>query len=99
MVETVVSNSVKEGRLWSRLPEWSEDWRKRVRGSADFIGINYYTSRLVDRAGPASAPKVWEEGASIFKDMNLLKSVNTSWVKSKSSWLYSVPSGIGDLMR
>lgn len=99
IVETVLANSMREGRRWSRLPQWSEYWRNRVQGSADFLGINYYTSHLVEKANPSKRPVEWGQGASILNDLNLIETSNSSWVRAKSSWLYSVPSGIGDLMR
>lgn len=48
MIDIVGNNSLAEGRPWSRLPKFSEEMIKKLIGSADFLGLNYYTSRLVE---------------------------------------------------
>uniref|UniRef100_A0AC35GI17 Beta-glucosidase n=1 Tax=Panagrolaimus sp. PS1159 TaxID=55785 RepID=A0AC35GI17_9BILA len=40
-------NCKKQGRVTSRLPEITEEEKKLVKGSADFIGVNYYLSHRV----------------------------------------------------
>lgn len=40
-------NIVKE-----RLPTFTEEEKELVKGSFDFIGLNYYTSRYATRANP-----------------------------------------------
>ncbi|CAK1543622.1 unnamed protein product [Leptosia nina] len=44
--------SLKEGYNTSRLPEFTSAEKKFIRGTADFFGLNYYTSRIVRRAKP-----------------------------------------------
>lgn len=94
MVTQVASNSIREGRSWSRLPAFSEKWIETIRGSADFLGLNYYTSRYVEsiKAPVGRTP-------SYYSDSLLKFSVKPEWKRGESSWLYSVPSGIGDLLR
>jgi beta-glucosidase/6-phospho-beta-glucosidase/beta-galactosidase len=94
MVTEIGNKSVTEGRAWSRLPTLTPDQQKQVQGSADFFGFNYYTSRLVQEVEPpTSDPPSWQN------DLALVYSVNSSWPIGKSTWLYSVPEGLGDLMR
>lgn len=96
MIENIASNSVREGRAWSRLPMMTDPWKHLIRGSADFFGLNYYTSRMVqlaDSKSEASTTPSWTD------DAKLNMSVNASWIQSKSSWLYSVPQGLGDILR
>lgn len=45
MVDEINERSKMEGRMWSRLPEMSTDVKEFIRGSADFLGFNYYSSR------------------------------------------------------
>lgn len=95
MIAQIASNSIREGRDWSRLPMLSEQWIETIRGSADFFGLNYYTSRyveLVKETEDSNRP-------SFYQDTKLKYSVKPEWKKSKSSWLYSVPSGVGDILR
>ena len=42
--ERVSKISTEQGRVTSRLPEFTEDEKEGLKGSADFIGINYYFS-------------------------------------------------------
>jgi beta-glucosidase/6-phospho-beta-glucosidase/beta-galactosidase len=95
MVEDIARNSKAEGRNWSRLPEFTDAQKKFVRGTADFLGFNYYTSRLVeyDEKFNVSAPPTWE------KDTRIVESVDPKWPKSKAMWLCSVPQGLRDVLR
>lgn len=94
MVEQIKKHSLEEGLGWSRLPEFTEEWREKIKGSADFLGINYYTSRIIElRDKPDGPIPSWE------RDTMLQYSINTEWKRGKSIWLYSVPTGIADLLR
>lgn len=96
MVDEIGAKSKLEGRAFSRLPEMSDEVKAFVRGSSDFFGFNYYTSRLlyVDR----SKHNVNEEPAWR-KDSKSLIFTNTSWPCAKSDWLFSVPHGLRDLLK
>ncbi|XP_055306650.1 myrosinase 1-like, partial [Sitodiplosis mosellana] len=39
MIYQIAKNSEKGGQLRSRLPEFSDDWIEKIRGSADFLGL------------------------------------------------------------
>lgn len=95
MIAQIASNSIREGRDRSRLPVLSEYWIETIRGSADFLGLNYYTSRLVEEVQKSED----DNHPSYYKDTKLNFIVNPEWKQSKSDWLYSVPSGIGDILR
>lgn len=90
----IEKNSMREGRRRSRLPKFSAHWINQIRGSADFLGLNYYTSRLVEPLAPAISPK-----ASYENDVGLNQTVRPEWKKGNSFFLYSVPAGLGDLLR
>lgn len=95
MIDEINSRSKKEGRPWSRLPEMSKELKKYIRGTADFLGYNYYTSRFVElddsEYDPSKVPS-WQS------DTRIKTSVDPNWKRAKSSWLYSVPDGIRGLM-
>lgn len=94
MIEQINKNSEREGRTWSRLPTFSEKWVDKIRGSADFLGLNYYTSRYVDLIDEPSGVNPSYSG-----DMQLNLTVKPEWKQSASNYLYSVPQGLGDILR
>ncbi|XP_055841329.1 myrosinase 1-like [Episyrphus balteatus] len=47
MVKDIAKNSFLEGRIMSRLPSLEGEWKDIVRGSADFLGLNYYSSAYI----------------------------------------------------
>lgn len=94
MITQIASNSIREGRSWSRLPVFSEKWIEMIRGSSDFFGLNYYTSRMIETVSTAELAN-----PSYQRDMNLKQSIKPEWKPSASSWLYSVPEGLGDILR
>ncbi|XP_055325700.1 myrosinase 1-like [Sitodiplosis mosellana] len=94
MFDQIAKNSEKEGRLRSRLPEFSADWIEKIRGSADFLGLNYYTSRYVE----ISIEPIGDN-PSIVRDKSYKEVIKPVWVKSASEWLYSFPQGLGDILK
>lgn len=93
MIAQIASNSFSEGRNQSRLPVLSKGWVRTIRGSADFLGLNYYTSRYVE---PVKVPT--GASPSYYGDTQLKFIIKPEWTRAKSWWLYSVPSGIRDLL-
>lgn len=96
MIEEIAINSLREGRDWSRLPPMDDVIKDYIKGSADFIGFNYYTSRLVEldkSTGNTATPPSWR------RDSKILMTVDDKWTRAKSNWLYSVPKGLGDVLR
>lgn len=94
MITQIAKNSENEGRLWSRLPEFSPKWIEKIRGSSDFFGLNYYTSRYVEVPVEPIG-----DNPSIVRDRMYERIVKPEWVQSASDWLYSVPQGLGDILR
>ncbi|XP_043285800.1 myrosinase 1-like [Venturia canescens] len=92
MKERISENSKLEGYPRSRLPVFSQDEIDNIKGSADYMGINHYTSLLTEPA-PKSNTTEW------YKDHGVIESVNASWPRAASSWLFIVPEGFGNLLR
>jgi beta-glucosidase/6-phospho-beta-glucosidase/beta-galactosidase len=91
MVKVFEQKSVQEG-TWSRLPVINEELKKKIKGTAEFLGVNYYTSRLVaPRLAPDSSPQ-------LDHDIGMSFTVDENWTKAKTDWLYIVPEGIHDLL-
>lgn len=94
MRQQIDLNSKEEGRTWSRLPTLSAHWKKMCRGSADFLGLNYYTSRYVElKEEPTGPIPSWERDA-MFREV-----VPPEWKKGKTKWLYSYPEGLRDFLK
>lgn len=92
MIDSIGNKSLSEGRPRSRLPKMTESMRKSLINSADFLALNYYTSRLV-------APRTVEAVQPSFEDDSGADySVNEMWARGKSDWLYLVPEGLHDLL-
>lgn len=94
MISQIAKNSMKEGRRLSRLPIFTNEWIEKIRGSADFLGLNYYTSRYVE------IPKIpMGKSPSYERDFNIKEMVKTDWKPSASESFCSVPQGFGDILR
>lgn len=95
MIDEINERSEKEERPWSRLPEMSDELKKFIRGSADFLGFNYYSSRYAQlntsTYDPSSSP-------TIYDDARIVTSIDPKWKRAKSTWLYSVPQGLHDAL-
>ncbi|XP_073829952.1 myrosinase 1-like [Musca autumnalis] len=93
IIDDIAENSRKEGRTWSRLPIISESERNLIKHSADFLGLNYYTSRYVEIADPPRGKQPsWDY------DSRLKYALDPKWKRAKSSWLYCVPHGLESLL-
>ncbi|XP_069355809.1 lactase/phlorizin hydrolase-like [Maniola hyperantus] len=51
--------SLKQGYDTSRLPSFTEAEKLFVKGTADFFGLNYYTTYIIRPAKPEDEPGVW----------------------------------------
>ncbi|XP_062162271.1 beta-glucosidase 40-like [Alnus glutinosa] len=86
-------------RVGSRLPEFSKSEAARLKGSLDFVGINYYTTfyarnNSTNVIGVLLNDSTADTGAITlpFKDGKAIGD------KANSIWLYIVPHGIRSLM-
>ncbi|XP_055914975.1 myrosinase 1-like [Eupeodes corollae] len=76
MVKDIATNSREEGRFMSRLPQLDGKWKDIIRGSSDFFGLNYYSSRFLRRASkPLVSSPSYERDANyeIYKNVPLLQ--------------------------
>lgn len=90
MKDNIEKNS--KGRPITRFKKFTEEEIAELKGSADFLALNYYTSRLVAPKETYPEEQDWESDAGIDQ------SVDPKWPKGKSGFLYSVPSGLHDLL-
>ncbi|XP_055842752.1 myrosinase 1-like [Episyrphus balteatus] len=94
LLKEIGKSSRNEGRKRSRLPSLGTYWTSVIKGSADFMGMNYYTSMFIN-----SSTEPRGENPSYERDYNYVSTVDTRCPKAKSFWLYAVPQGFEDLLK
>lgn len=96
MIARIGNNSMHEGRPKSRLPTFSKEWIAKIRGSADFFGVNYYTSQFAEAINKSVG-----RNPSFERDRHIKNnfSYRPEFKSSMLYWLKSYPKGLGDLLR
>ncbi|XP_063777761.1 cytosolic beta-glucosidase-like [Pseudophryne corroboree] len=93
LMKTEISRkSQEEGLTTSRLPEFTNEEKSMIKGTADFFCLNYYTTRKV-RALVTTLSK-----PSFNSDMGAEGIKDPKWPESGVEWLVVVPWGIRKLM-
>ena len=77
-------------KLGDRLPTFTPDEARKLRGSADFFGLNHYGSRFA-RHAPPGPPSYWS-------DFDAHMHTTAEMPKAASVWLFSVPWGLRKLL-
>ncbi|CAK1543625.1 unnamed protein product [Leptosia nina] len=94
--EIFVELSKKEGYSSSRLPPFTDEEREFVKGTYDYFGLNYYTSRLV-RPTFDGEKTYWPFRGS--PDLGAALVPDASWrVSDNVPWLYEYPKGLRHIM-
>lgn len=93
MIDEIGNKSLKEGRPWSRLPAMSTELKEYIKGTADFLALNYYSSGLVRPREDHEYTEV-----SWWGDTDLNGGQKPEWKRAKSTWLFQVPEGLRDLL-
>ncbi|KAL0964060.1 hypothetical protein UPYG_G00317830 [Umbra pygmaea] len=73
------------------LPVFTVAESKRIHGTADFLGLNHYTTRLVNASNGGCAPG--PEGVGDFT-----AHVDPTWPSTVSNWIYPAPWGLRRLL-
>lgn len=97
MIDRIGELSLKQGFSKSRLPTFTEDEIKMIHKTADFFGINSYTSVRVTTNDDAKNPAK-HQVPSFAHDMGTIESQDEDWEKSGSVWLRVHPSGMRHLL-
>ncbi|XP_061385063.1 myrosinase 1-like [Danaus plexippus] len=91
----IAEKSKEEGYPQSKLPELTEEEKELIRGTYDFFGLNYYTSRTARRArGEVVGPWPLFGGP----DIDVIISVRPEWPQAGTSWFYVHPQGLRKLI-
>ena len=89
MREIIASRSAFEGRSTSRLPLLNREWIQKIKGSLDFLGLNYFTTNMVKLV---PNPTKWGS------DMQVERYQSPHWNASATPWLRSVPWGLRKML-
>ncbi|CAH1647058.1 unnamed protein product [Spodoptera littoralis] len=92
--ERVNNMSSLQGYSRSRLPYFSDDEIKMLRGSADFFGLNHYTTFLMS---PSTMEPDWDI-PSLDHDTGVKMEQNLSWPRPGADWLTVNPPGFRKLI-
>lgn len=87
----IASMSKKQGYSSSRLPEFTEEEKRMIKGTADFFSVQYYTSCLV---------KYQENDKGelgVLQDMEIEIFPDPSWISL--AWFCVVPWGLRKLLK
>ncbi|XP_018417300.1 PREDICTED: lactase-phlorizin hydrolase-like [Nanorana parkeri] len=87
MKSRVRERSLAQGLTKSRLPEFTEEEKKRIKGTYDYFGFNHYTTVL---ASPLNFPQSTQ---SYDADRGVATMADRSWIGSGSIWLKVTPFG------
>lgn len=96
MVDTIRNNSLREERRFSRLPEMTLQQIDFIKGSVDFIGLNYMTSSMVQSHSDTNIPA---SGPSWSSDAGIIEHGNPLWKQSNAPWLFNVPQGLRAVLK
>ncbi|XP_028292667.1 lactase-phlorizin hydrolase isoform X2 [Gouania willdenowi] len=75
----------------ARLPVFTDEEKKRIHGTADFFGLNHFTSRVVIHSNGSCSPGPHNVG-------DFQAGVDPSWGSTASDWIYSAPWGLRRLL-
>ncbi|CAK1602814.1 unnamed protein product [Parnassius mnemosyne] len=95
MKEKIAAKSAAQGFARSRLPEFTPEEVEYVRGSADFFGINHYSSYIVYRN---ESMATYHEVPSYYDDLNAVIYQSSEWEHGASDFLKVVPEGFYKLL-
>ncbi|XP_023935498.2 myrosinase 1-like [Bicyclus anynana] len=84
----VLERSTAQGFPESRFPVLSPEEIQLLKGSADFMGVNHYTTFLVKPSEKQYPVPSFED------DVNVTLTYRPEWKQAQSKWLRSAPYGI-----
>lgn len=95
MIDRVALVSSEQGYLQSRLRPFSVDETNYIKGTADFLGLNHYSSYVVYRnSSIANLHPI----PSMENDAYYGTYQNSSWPATESDWLREYPEGLYNLL-
>lgn len=93
--------SIKK-RVGSAMPSFTPEQSAMLKGSIDFLGVNYYTSRWVSVPDETHDASLSANGIPFLNSMFSVTAYDDNLIpigsQAGSEWLYIVPEGIHDLL-
>ncbi|XP_075386152.1 lactase/phlorizin hydrolase [Tenrec ecaudatus] len=77
----------------AQLPEFTVAEKQMLKGSADFLGLSHYTSRLITEAQPNSCLPTYDAIGGFSQH------VDPAWPQTSSPWIRVVPWGLRRLLK
>ncbi len=85
-------------RVRDRLPEFTTEETNRIKGSADFFGLNHYTTMYASHAEPGSTQQSSPYGnGGIAEDQDVILTTDSAWPTTQMGWSI-VPWGCRKLL-
>ncbi|KAM4807643.1 cytosolic beta-glucosidase-like [Rhinophrynus dorsalis] len=93
MKSVISTNSKIQGLQISRLPQFTNEEKAMIKGTADFFCLNYYTTRKIKHC------TVTQEEPSYTSDVAAEGIKDPDWPEIGIEWLAAVPWGIRKLLK
>ncbi|KAK7499145.1 hypothetical protein BaRGS_00009692 [Batillaria attramentaria] len=88
MKRYVGEKSRRQGYTQSRLPAFTEEEKRMNKGSYDFLGLNHYTTNVINYQPNPDSGVHYEE------DQDMRSRFDPCWQQSEASWLWSNSWGL-----
>ncbi|NWS83668.1 LPH hydrolase, partial [Toxostoma redivivum] len=93
MKRRIRERSLAQGLSESRLPEFTESEKQRIKGTYDYFGLNHYTTVLTYNMNYPKTVKSYDS------DRGVATVTDRSWLGSGSTWLKVTPFGFRKILR
>ncbi|KAM9629680.1 lactase/phlorizin hydrolase [Morphnus guianensis] len=93
MKTRIRERSLAQGLNRSRLPEFTESEKQRIKGTYDYFGLNHYTTVLTYNVNYPAGVQSYDS------DRGVASVADRSWLNSGSFWLKVTPFGFRKILR
>ncbi|NWR48103.1 LPH hydrolase, partial [Regulus satrapa] len=93
MKKRIQERSLAQGLSKSRLPEFTESEKQRIKGTYDYFGLNHYTTVLTYNLNYPKGVMSYDS------DRGVATVTDRSWLGSGSLWLKVTPFGFRKILR
>ncbi|NXC54898.1 LPH hydrolase, partial [Aleadryas rufinucha] len=93
MKTRIRERSLAQGLSKSRLPEFTESEKQRIKGTYDYFGLNHYTTVLTYNLNYPKGVMSYDS------DRGVATVTDRSWLNSGSIWLKVTPFGFRKILR
>ncbi|KAL4712808.1 hypothetical protein ACJJTC_011878 [Scirpophaga incertulas] len=94
MIEKIAAKSQEQGFSRSRLPDLTTEEIEMIRGSSDFLGLNFYTSRIIRK----NNNEIKYPEPSYFDDVNAIDYQPADWIEEASEIFKVTPWGFRKIL-